>query len=874
MASVAVCNTGLMRTMLASAVVDGFAEHLVSPLEKAGFLVDTYLQVVGVWPPEGSRESLFIQRTLSRAYTRSTVSLLPVQLPKYRCPPNRFVAGHGFLLGTSDVLVQFLAIHDCYQKITQDEARRQSRHTHLMRIRTDLAYLSDIPISIFHDTLHVYVAASGMAPRSSAGSTCMNDHIFMCPRALCRSYFHMLELFQSEHCRSSKSTNESMGSIFATRTSNGSLLPSSWSGPPSAAFLVPRAPPAYFTAQWYTFARYTDSGRVCRAREAPATCCGLINEFQWWYTLATVSVDDEHGNRPSIELDCSRMEWSHRGRMDAPGLRASISECSARNSSQHAAEATSEWRNSYFMTTYRSDCARKWACSRADRKGVSHEQTILIDSTEGGSDMLERPSASGEASSQRQDAFRQTKGVAGRRLRDDSSAQLLECPANGDLANSSAFDAMLHARASPQRDVVLMLFGKVGRTSLTTGVVPIDMGWEGAQYIESLAARLDAMEIHNHLVVTAASNDGERSDSAVCRGVLQPLGLCCGWSSAGSNELRHNAWGWHKTHPHFLKLQLWWVLAQVLVRGYNAMTLDYDIHLAQNPFAVLKSTSFAHLGVVFAADTDLPEQLAPEGHPTRGPPVVCNQSGLSRAHARPAGRLSCACGRAPAPMINSAFCYARANPATAALFDDAASTIIKRLARPPASKEERVKNAVLMWEQDVLNEIVFKMARLPQNVRRLGGLGERACHAMDEECDPATRHPKKARKGTTQERWWLNGTHRADGVWIADALHLKPPAEGCNWGERELMVRTELVTASGHSTQLGLLPRSIFGRLCGRRRVPLVFYENHVNLNTTLPCSFYSTANGSHSFLGQSILHAQSPLRPAPTTYQCTSECA
>ena len=56
--SVAVCNTGLLRSLLAPAVVDGFPEHLVAPLERAGFAVDTYLQVVGKWP-EGNGSTIY-----------------------------------------------------------------------------------------------------------------------------------------------------------------------------------------------------------------------------------------------------------------------------------------------------------------------------------------------------------------------------------------------------------------------------------------------------------------------------------------------------------------------------------------------------------------------------------------------------------------------------------------------------------------------------------------------------------------------------------------------------------------------------------------------------------------------------------------------
>ena len=98
-------------------------------------------KVVGKWP-EGNGSTIY-HDALAQAYRRSTVTLLPVQLPHFRCTPHKAVAdGQRFLLGTSDILVQFVAIHDCYLRVERKEARRGQPYSHLMRVRTDLAFLS------------------------------------------------------------------------------------------------------------------------------------------------------------------------------------------------------------------------------------------------------------------------------------------------------------------------------------------------------------------------------------------------------------------------------------------------------------------------------------------------------------------------------------------------------------------------------------------------------------------------------------------------------------------------------------------------------------------------------------------------------------
>ena len=179
-----------------------------------------------------------------------------------------------------------------------------------------------------------------------------------------------------------------------------------------------------------------------------------------------------------------------------------------------------------------------------------------------------------------------------------------------------------------------------------------------------------------------------------------------------------------------------------------------------------------------------------------------------------------------------------------------------------------------LWEQDVINEAVYKMARLPQDLDGAAPGSHSRCHALDLEC-PATAAWNRSASGTTAtalkltkaqrqrineeraKRWWVSDAPRTEGAWLADAPRLPAPAEGCDWEHRVLVPRSELVSASGSTAQFGLLPRSVVGRLCGRRRFPLSAVYQYINATNALPCEFHAAADGSRSFLGQMALHAQ-----------------
>lgn len=174
---------------------------------------------------------------------------------------------------------------------------------------------------------------------------CTNDHLFLCPRHLCRAYYELLEIFESPLCAAPRfasaggaaggrdGAGASYGAayitrgcrrgaplrpyllnetatrrpdaawrrdweateaanpplIFATRQGDASGGDLQMNGPPARAYTIPYVPPRLAPrAEYYVLARYTAAGTQCVASDPQVTdeCCGLIRELPIYYTVA------------------------------------------------------------------------------------------------------------------------------------------------------------------------------------------------------------------------------------------------------------------------------------------------------------------------------------------------------------------------------------------------------------------------------------------------------------------------------------------------------------------------------------------------------------------------------------------------------------
>ena len=407
-------------------------------------------------------------------------------------------------------------------------------------------------------------------------------------------------------------------------------------------------------------------------------------------------------------------------------------------------------------------------------------------------------------------------------MRDLATPAPLACPA-GHLQDPATLSALLAARASPQRDIVISILG------FTHGQTAIAMRAKGSAFVRALVESLGVVGAQHYLLITPflgapgqhldASDrmfsSGHRSHVNMCEKELQPAGLCCGWSDFGFDLLRGNKWGIYATHPYMMYLQRWWFAAKVVAMGYNLLSLDSDLHVASNPFDLLRSGAFRHLDVAFQGDAGWPVLARKPGSVDEVAIPACG-------HDRAWPESSCACHRfdgskTKLPTLNTGFVYARAHNTSARLFDLVISTIAQRLAGPPMHKVDRTKpggttlDTDRVWAQSVMNEAVANMSRLPP---------------------PSD--------GTAQPP-------SGSGTWLAT---LGRHRDGSCWPKAQMLSVTELVSEEGIAT-LGALPRSVVGRICAKRKLPLP----HANVleSPPLPCSTYSASK----LLGQTALHAQ-----------------
>ena len=319
--TVAVCVSGMTRTLFAHAVSQSLREHVLSAIHRDGFASQLFMTVVGDWAASAAVASATEQQIWGLYAPQGLRLLQDVGWPAYersmkscRVPRPRKVAPPHL----QGLVLQWLGVASCYAQVEEAEATRRQRYGWLLRLRTDLVYYGDLPSLRNLPKSAVYVPAAGMTIDSDW--RCMNDHIFLCPRALCRPYFMQSELRTSRHCRSTETSGEDAGIInVGTCKSNtphdrcmlyahrdgaeltlGSLVRD---GPPDRPFTLPpgmRSGRARLHAtHFYLF--YADAPPVVRDG---AASCGLIKEIKWGYSIA-------RGNESHGGVNCNSRwnEW-------------------------------------------------------------------------------------------------------------------------------------------------------------------------------------------------------------------------------------------------------------------------------------------------------------------------------------------------------------------------------------------------------------------------------------------------------------------------------------------------------------------------------------------------------------------------------------
>ena len=224
---VGVCITGLLRSLLHPAVRGSYARRVVTPLRAAGHTVDTFIVLVADWAATTAERTSAVRAAVESAFAPTALVLMqarhvmagrngscsvhgatvtwahPWDKSRPEPTPRPFLVQHA-----NKTLSQFVAMRECYASVRAHERGRAANYKWLLRTRTDLVFLQSLRLPT--DTNVVYIPRDGMNDHPLA--LCTNDHLFLCPRHLCRPYFQLAELWESPHCRRDARASATHGS--------------------------------------------------------------------------------------------------------------------------------------------------------------------------------------------------------------------------------------------------------------------------------------------------------------------------------------------------------------------------------------------------------------------------------------------------------------------------------------------------------------------------------------------------------------------------------------------------------------------------------------------------------------------------------------
>ena len=131
----------------------------------------------------------------------------------------------------------------------------------------------------------------------------------------------------------------------------------------------------------------------------------------------------------------------------------------------------------------------------------------------------------------------------------------LACPPSANLEDPEQMDAMLLARASAQKDIVITILGP------TTGKHHVRMGDLGQLMLRNMVANLHRVGVTNYLAISTHLSLPQEAGNNMCLSALRPAGICCGYSGVGMQHVHAGGngrrWDVSETHPYMLFLQRW-----------------------------------------------------------------------------------------------------------------------------------------------------------------------------------------------------------------------------------------------------------------------------------------------------------------------------
>ena len=355
--SMAVCVGGELRSVLDLAQRSTYHCHVVASLRRVQVHVDTFLAISGGQASELAGSAR--QRTynaLRDAYNPVAMRVLendgwhdPDLSARYTNRCNVSLSGVGFYAGKNrDIFMQYIPLRVCYRMIEMEEKRRGGHYNWIYRVRTDMVHVQDVteafPNLMRFNGSRVFTPFGGMSARR--GNPLVNDHAFLCPRRVCRPYFEVLELLDSEHCINAGSGNASHGSHGPA----GAI--ESCDGPPTSPFSLPRGEPAdYLMLRYFGLNHHRGCAKAGSMMLRYVVPPGGISfrKFCTRRLLQHWSAVESEGNDGPVRLDSNRsailrVQMPYLRRCDALGvLQDSARRLTGRTPPQDGNQTVKEW---------------------------------------------------------------------------------------------------------------------------------------------------------------------------------------------------------------------------------------------------------------------------------------------------------------------------------------------------------------------------------------------------------------------------------------------------------------------------------------------------------------------------------------------------
>lgn len=190
----AIANIGLARALAHARVRESFVA-LRASIQRPGLAVTTFLTVA---PEQGATitEEWLHSTRLAYGAVKATQAALWGLECNHRCSvPCNHTSHHAGDTDTYRWLTQFHKVRAAYQSIEAWERSASLRFDWILRVRSDLIYLEAFPALAGLLPSVAYVPR-GVYSRNER-HTLHNDHLFICPRALCAPFFTAVDAYDA-----------------------------------------------------------------------------------------------------------------------------------------------------------------------------------------------------------------------------------------------------------------------------------------------------------------------------------------------------------------------------------------------------------------------------------------------------------------------------------------------------------------------------------------------------------------------------------------------------------------------------------------------------------------------------------------------------